>query len=374
MKTRAAILEEIGRTQPYAESRPLSIEEVELMPPGKGEVLVSIRAAGLCHSDLSVINGDRPRPVPMVLGHEGAGVVEEIGAEVSDLSPGDHVVMAFVPACGHCAPCAVGRPALCEPGARSNTAGTLLSGERRITRRGEPIHHHLGVSAFSRYAVIARNSLIKVDKTVPFAEAALFGCAVMTGVGAVVNTAAVKPGSSVAVIGLGGVGLAAILGARLCGASRIIAIDLIDDKLRLAGELGASAAFNAADPDCAIVLREMTGGGVDYSFEMAGSIKAFELAYAIGRRGGCTVSAGLAHPEAKLALGALSIVAEERVIKGSYLGGSVPSRDIPRYIELYQAGMLPVDRLMSGQIGFEGLNAAFDRLAEGKTVRQVLVP
>src|SRR6185295_7123456 len=194
MKIKAAVLERVGAETPYERSRPLTISEVELDPPGPGEVLVKIAAAGLCHSDLSVINGDRPRPTPMVLGHEAAGVVEDVGAGVDDLAKGDHVVMVFVPSCGHCLPCAEGRPALCEPGAAANTAGTLLSGARRLSRNGTPVHHHLGCSAFAEYATVSRRSLVKIDKELPLDEAALFGCAVLTGVGAVINTAKVSAG------------------------------------------------------------------------------------------------------------------------------------------------------------------------------------
>src|SRR3954470_54179 len=192
MKVRAAVLNRMGAPTPYAESKPLAIEEVDLAPPGPGEVLVKIAAAGLCHSDLSVINGDRPRPMPMVLGHEAAGVVEALGDGVTDLRRGDHVVMVFVPSCGHCAPCAEGRPALCEPAAVANGAGTLLGGGRRLSRNGEPINHLLGCAAFAEYATVSRRSLVKVDPELPLAEAALFGCAVLTGVGAVVNTAQVR--------------------------------------------------------------------------------------------------------------------------------------------------------------------------------------
>ena len=198
MKIRAAVLAEMGRPAPYADSKPLAIEEVELDSPGQGEVLIEIKAAGLCHSDLSVINGDRPRPIPMALGHEASGVVVERGPGVTDLAKGDHVVLVFVPSCGHCLPCMEGRPALCEPGAATNTAGTLASGARRLSRAGAPIHHHLGVSAFAEHAVVSRNSCIRIDPELPFDEAALFGCAVLTGVGAVINTAGVVAGDTVA--------------------------------------------------------------------------------------------------------------------------------------------------------------------------------
>ena len=374
MKIKAAVLHEMGRRRPYAETKPLTITELELHPPGPREVLVRIRAAGLCHSDLSVINGSRPRPTPMALGHEAAGEVVEVGTDVTRFEPGDHVVMVFVPSCGHCLACMEGRPALCEPGAVANGAGTLVSGEHRLHLNDAPVYHHMGVSAFADHAVCSEHSLIKIERSLPFEEAALFGCAVLTGVGAAVNTAKVAPGTTVAVIGLGGVGLNAMLGARLAGAREVIAVDIHDSKLELARQLGADATFNAGDANCAEHLREATCGGVDYALEMAGSVQALDLAYRITRRGGTTVTAGLPHPDHRLELQAVNLVAEERTLKGSYIGSCVPLRDVPRYIDLYRKGKLPVDRLMSDRIGFEDLNAAFDRLADGHTVRQILVP
>jgi alcohol dehydrogenase len=373
MKTRAAVLNAMGATAPYAKSRPLTIETLELKSPGPGEVLVKMAAAGLCHSDLSVINGDRPRPTPMALGHEAAGVVEEPGPGVTDLKRGDHVVLIFIPSCGHCMPCAEGRPALCEKGAASNTAGTLLSGERRLFRGdGTPVNHHMGTSAFAEYAVVSRYSLVKIDPELPLDEAALFGCAVLTGVGAVVNTGQVRAGSSVAVVGLGGVGLASILGAVASGARSVIAVDISDEKLKLAGELGATQLFNAADPDVVQKVKDATKGGVDYAVEMAGSTHAFETAYRITRRGGTTITAGLPNPSATWPMPSTHLVAEERTIKGSYIGTCVPQRDLPRYIELYQQGKMPVKRLMTHKIGLEDINEGFDRLHEGKAVRQVV--
>ena len=371
MKTRAAILVESGRPRPYRDSRPLEVVEVELDPPGPGEVLLEMRAAGLCHSDLSVIDGNRPRPLPMALGHEGAGVVVAVGEGVIALSPGDHVVTAFVAACGHCAPCARGRPALCEPGMAANMAGTLLSGARRL-HRGVPVNHHLGVSAFAAHAVVAQESCVKVPPDLPFAEAAIFGCAVLTGVGAVTNTAALPRGASVAVVGLGGVGLAALLGARRLEAAPLVAVDLSAEKLELARELGATHAFAADDPDCAARIREATGGGVDFAFEMAGAVPALELAWNSLARGGTVVSAGLSHPERTFSFRHVTLVAEERTLKGSYLGGATPARDIPRYVDWYRRGELPVDRLLSERIALDDINAAFDRLADGRTVRQVV--
>ncbi len=373
MRIRGAVLNAMGVEPPYDRTRPLAVDEMELAPPGRGEVLVAIAAAGLCHSDLSVINGDRPRPTPMLLGHEAAGVVEAVGEGVDDLAKGDHVVLVFVPSCGHCMPCAEGRPALCTTGAASNTAGTLLGGHRRILRGGESVHHHMGCSAFADHAVVSRNSLVKVDPGLPLEEAALFGCAVLTGVGAVVNTAKVSMGATVAVVGLGGVGLAALLGAVAAGASRIVAVDLARDKRELALTLGATDAFDAGAPDAIEAIRDATGAGVDYALEFAGSVKAMDLAYRITRRGGTTVTAGLPHPSATFALPQTHLVAEERTVKGSYIGTCVPARDLPRYVALYRQGRLPVDKLLTHRLRLEDINEGFERLREGKAVRQVVL-
>jgi len=373
VKIRAAVLETIGAPAPYAVSQPLKIRAVELDPPGHGEVLVRIRAAGLCHSDLSVISGDRPRPVPMVLGHESAGEVVECGTGVTDLKAGDRVVLVFMPSCGCCMPCMEGRPALCEPGAASNGAGTLLSGARRLHLDGQPVNHHVGVSCFADYAVVSRRSCVKLDAELSFAEASLFGCAVLTGVGAVINTARLQAGTTAAVLGLGGVGFSALLAAVASGARQVVALDLNDAKLALARELGATAIINAADPDAAERVRELTQGGVDFAFEMAGAIPAMELAWRITRRGGSTISAGLPHPDRRFALPPVQLVAEERTLRGSYIGSAVPARDIPRYIDLYQRGKLPVDRLMGEHLALEDINRGFDRMASGVAMRDVVM-
>ena len=374
MRVRAAVLETMGAAPPYSVSRPLRIQEVELDPPGPGEVLVRIAAAGLCHSDLSVINGDRPRPLPMVLGHEAAGTVEEVGPGVDDLARGDPVVLVFVPSCGHCLPCMEGRPALCEPGAAANGAGTLLSGARRLRRDGEPVNHHVGVSAFAEYATVSRRSLVKIDPELPLDEAALFGCAVLTGAGAVINTAGVRPGQTVAVVGLGGVGLCALLAAIASGAREIVAVDLLPEKLAFARQLGATMTFDAREERAAEAIREATRGGVDFAFELAGSAKALELAWAITRRGGTTITAGLPHPSARLPVPIVQLVAEERALKGSYIGTAVPARDVPRLIELFRKGRLPVDRLVSGRLSLDEINEGFDRLARGQAIRQIVAP
>ncbi len=374
MKIKAGVLFEIEKPRPYAESLPLSIEELELDPPKAGEVLVQIKAAGLCHSDLVAINGERAKPTPMVIGHEAAGIVAELGPDVDGFEVGDHVVPSYVSSCGQCDMCREGRAALCQPATIANAAGTMRDGTTRLHRNGERIHHHSGVAAFAEYAVISKDALVKIDKSIPFEHAALFGCAVVTGVGSVVNTAGLSAGQSIAIVGLGGVGLSALLAAVAAGASRIIAIDINRSKLDLARQLGAHDAVDPREAAALGAARELTNGGVDIAVETAGSPRALETAYAITRRGGTTVAAGMPGPAATFTMSHLSLAAEERTLKGSYMGSCVPPRDIPRFLALFRDGKLPVDRLMSRSIRFEDLNAAFDRLDDGATVREILVP
>jgi alcohol dehydrogenase len=279
--------------------------------------------------------------------------------------------MVFMPSCGHCAYCGEGRPALCEPGGAANSSGTLLDGDVRLSDASGSIHHHLGCSAFATHAVVSERSLVRIDKDLSLEEAALFGCAVLTGVGAAVNTAQVRPGQSVVVVGLGGVGLAALMGAKAAGAARIVAVDLSPEKLALAAELGATDCLNGADSDALTALAKQSGGS-DVALEMAGSIAALETAFALTRRGGVTVTAGLPPLSATLPLSVVRLVAEERTLKGSYIGSCVPARDIPRYIALYRAGLLPVDRLVSGHLKPDEINLGFDRLADGSAVRQIV--
>lgn len=377
MKTRASVLTAIGAPGPYARSRPLIVEELDLRGPGPGEVLLAVKAAGLCHSDLSAIDGARPRertPLPIVLGHEAVGEVLEVGAGVNDLRAGDRVVTTFVPSCGHCVPCMEGRPALCEPAPGYSATGTLATGGTRFSRGTEAVHHYVGVAAFSEYTVMARNSLVRIDGDIPVEVGALFGCAVLTGVGAVLNTARVKAGEAVAIVGLGGVGMSALLGARLAGAFPIVAVDLHPEKLRVAGGIGADLTVAADDPDCIARIRDATRGGVHFAFEMAGAAKSFDIAYRVTRRGGTTIIGGLPPGSVQLPVAQASIVAEERTIKGSYFGSAVPLRDIPRFIALHREGRLPVDRIAGEAVRLDGLNEAFDLLASGAPLRQVLLP
>lgn len=385
MKVKAAVLQEMGRPTPYAKSKPIVIEELELAPPHDDEVLVKLLYAGLCHSDLSVINASRPRPTPMAMGHEAVGRIEQVGSNVDTVKVGDIVSCVFVPSCGTCDSCRTGRPATCTTGAKANGAGLLLCGQSHLSRTkvsspNEPkmIHHLLGVAAFSTYSVMNKNSVVKIDPSIPPKYAAVFGCAVITGVGAVVNTAKIEFGASVAIVGLGGVGFCALLGAVAAGASNIIVVDLEASKLELAKKLGASHAVQSkrdmSMDDLVQSIKQLTKNsrGVDYAFEMAGTGPTLQLAYGITRPGGTTVTAGLPHPETKFAVPQVTITAEERTVKGSYLGSCVPTRDIPRYVQLFQEGRLPVDKLVSGIIRLEEINEGFDQLDQGKVVRLLL--
>lgn len=373
MKTTAAVLYEAGLPGPYQDSSPLKIEDIELAGPGPGEVLVEVAAAGLCHSDLSVINGSRLRPMPLVLGHEGAGIVREIGPGVTHVQPGDHVVFSFVAVCGECRPCLSGRPALCEKGNAANAEGRLVTGAKRFSNGGGPLNHHQGVSAYSQFTVSAAQSLVPVDRGFALDIAVLFGCAVMTGVGAVLNTARVPAGATVAVFGMGGVGLSAVMGARVSGASTIIAVDTHAAKLDLAMQAGATHGINVHEQEDLVQrVRDLTHGGVDFAFEAVGDERVLAQACALTGRGGTTVAIGLPHPSKRLAIPALSLVAEERKLIGCYMGSCLPRRDVVRYLEMYQQGLLPVELLSSRTIDLHEINEGFDALDAGTVARQVI--
>ncbi|MCB0856854.1 MAG: zinc-dependent alcohol dehydrogenase family protein [Solirubrobacterales bacterium] len=373
MKTTATVLREMGTPGPFAETEPLEQIQLDLEAPGQNELLIRIRAAGLCHSDLSVITGQRPRVMPMALGHEAAGEVLEAGPGDHGFVAGDHVVLAFVPACGACRFCAAERPALCEPGGQANVEGTLLGGHIRLFEEGgTEVHHHLGVSALSDHAVVSACSAVKIPDDLPFDIAALFGCAVLTGAGAVLNTGAdALPANSIAVFGLGGVGLAALIAAKSQDPETLVAVDTVESKLELARDLGADLVIHAG-PDAVESIREATGG-VDLAVETVGNENVLAEAYAATGRGGTTVTAGLPHPSRKLEIPAISLVAEERSLKGSYLGSCVPRRDIPQFIHMYREGQLPVEKLLSHRLSPAEINEGFDRLARGEAVRQVVI-
>lgn len=384
MRIRGAVLVESGRERPYATSRPLEVRELDLDPPGPGELLVRIEAAGVCHSDLSVVDGNRLRPLPMLLGHEAAGRVQELGTGVDDLAVGQRVVMAFLPRCGECSGCRTDGRLPCVPGSASNGAGELLGGGRRLHAvdpagrdaagggaadrgaAGGEVHHHLGVSGFATHAVVDRRSVVPVDDDVPPEVAAVLGCAVLTGGGAVLNAGRPREGDTVVVVGLGGVGMAALITAVSMGLGDVVGVDAVPEKLERARELGATAVHTPAEALEA-------GLKAPVVVEAAGNARAFETAVALTGVGGTTVTVGLPSPTATATIAPLGLTAEARTILGSYLGSAVPARDIPTYAQMWREGRLPVDALISARTTLAGINEAMDALADGRAVRQVLL-
>lgn len=366
MQIQGAVLNRVGDPGPFASTRPLTVDTLELGEPGPTEMLVRIEAAGLCHSDLSVLNGDRPRPVPMLLGHEAAGIVEYVGSAVSDVDVGQRVVATFLPRCEECAACAQGGITPCSVGSAANNSGELISGGTRLTRDGAPVLHHLGVSGFATHAVVDRRSVVPVGADVPPEVAALLGCAVLTGGGAVLNAGRPRPGDTVVVVGLGGVGMAAVLTALSVPDVTVVAVDPATSKLGLATDLGAHRALT---PDAA------AAGGVKghVVIEAAGNVRALEGAIGLTGAGGTTVTVGLPHPDARITVSPLGFVAEGRSLVGSYLGSAVPARDVPAFEQLWREGRLPVERLVSDRIALTDVNEAMDHLASGVALRQVII-
>ncbi len=351
--------------------QPLQIRQIEVAEPGPDEARIRMAASGVCHSDLHTLDGTMDYPLPVVLGHEGAGVVESVGPDVTNVRPGDHVMLSWVPYCGRCASCTTGHPNLCLDLAWSDN-GTMRDGTVRFHADGQPVHHYT-TSSFAEVSVVPAQSCIPVAADLPLQELALMGCAVMTGVGAVFNTAQVRPGDSVAVVGCGGVGLNVIQGAVIAGASKIIAIDIDDRALKLAMELGATHIVNSAAGDPPTEVRTITGGsGVDHAFEVLGRTNTIELALAITGRRGQSVLVGMAAPEARPSFDALSVTVEERVIRGCWYGGCRPAVDFPILIDLYRAGRIRLGALTTA-IPLSGINDAFDGLREGRTGRAVVV-
>jgi len=365
MKIRGAVLERIGADRPFSTSTPLTVSELDLDGPGRNEVLVRMEAAGICHSDLSVVDGNRRRPVPMLLGHEAAGIVEAAGSDVDDLSVGTRVVMTFLPRCGVCAGCRTDGIRPCTAGSATNEKGTLLDGGIRLHRDGETVHHHLGVSGFATHAVVDRRSVVPVDHDIPPAVASLLGCAVLTGGGAVINAGRPQPGQRVAVVGLGGVGMAALITALASNDLHVIGIDGVRGKLDQAGSLGAAETYTPGDALAA-------GVRADIVIEAAGNARAFETAVEITDAGGRTVTVGLPPPDARSSISPLALVAGGRSIIGSYLGSAVPSRDIPVFADLWRQGRLPIEALVSSTIRLEDINVAMDHLADGSALRQII--
>ena len=375
IQAKAAILRETGLPRPYAQSEPLKIETVTLLDPTPTDVVVKVIGAGLCHSDLSVMDGTRGRATPIIVGHEGAGEVVEVGAGVGDVKVGDRIIFQFAPSCGRCRNCLAGRPQICEISPQAAMKNELISGGSRIRGAdGEVIGHFTGVSCFAEYAVVNRGSVVVIEDDISLEDAAVFGCAVMTGAGAAINTAEVKPGESVTVFGLGGVGLSGVMGAKACGAGCVIALDPEPGKRARALEMGADHAIDPTSDTALEEIRDLTGGGADAALELAGAVPAMEGAYASIARGGRVATAGLSPMGKKFQIEHADLVFHEKRILGSYMGSCVPVRDIPRFLAMRKSGQMPVDRMIDGKLGFDGLNAGFDKLAEGTAVRQILLP
>lgn len=352
-------------------NKPVVVEEIAVDAPRRGEVTVKLGACGVCHSDLSAINGTIALPLPLVLGHEGAGVVEEVGEGVSDLAPGDHVVFSFIYMCGKCRFCVAGRPVLCLEQGKALT--TPLEGTPRVRdAKGAALGIFSGCGSMAQYATVSAENLIKIDPKIPLDCAALVGCGVTTGVGAVFNTAKVEPGSSVAVFGCGGVGLSAIQGAVIAGARRIIAIDTLEPKLEMARKFGATDVILFKD-DPVKELKKLTGGGPDYAFECVGSGELAATAYRAIRRGGLAVVVGVAKPSDSTAIRTMTLPFEEKTITGSYFGSCVPRVDFPRLLALYMAGRLKLEELITRRYPIAEAPQAFADLASGINARGVIV-
>ena len=365
MKARAAVLHGVGEK--------LDVREVEVDEPKTGEVLVRMAAGGVCHSDLHVMKGHLMASLPAVLGHEGAGVIAAVGPGVTSVKPGDHVLPLWRLSCGDCEYCANGRPALCAAGMQIRMTGRLADGTSRFSLDGREVKHFAGVSTFAEYSVIPERAVLKIPADIPLDRAALLGCGVITGVGAVINCARVKPGSSVAVFGAGGVGLNVVQGAALAGASTIIALDLLDNKLDLARQFGATHTILASGGEPAEQVRALTGGrGVDYAFEVVGLPATVRQAYDSLAKRGMAVVVGVSPTKAEVPVPLLSMVFEERVLTGSMYGSAVPRIDIPKLIELYRGGKLRLDELLTRTYPIEQINVAYEALERGEVARSVV--
>jgi len=365
VRIRAAVLHE-PRT-------PVVVEEVELAQPRDSEVLVRVAAAGVCHSDVRLADGELGGGRwPIVLGHEGAGVVEAIGEGVTHVQPGDHVAFTFVPACGSCPSCRAGRPNLCEPAGERGVAGTLMDGTSRLSLPdGTVLQHGLMTACFAEYAVVDAAAVVPLPRELPLWQAALLGCGVVTGIGAVRNTAKVRIGETVCVIGCGGVGLQVIAGARLAGASLIVAVDRDAEKLELALQRGATHAVDVSAGDAAGAVRELSHGGVDHAFEVVGRAETIRLAWDVLRAGATAVVVGLAPKGVEVSLPAIEFLSE-KAIRGSYYGSANVAAELPQLVALVSDGRLDLGEVVSHVAGLEGVEAALERLRRGEGARTII--
>jgi S-(hydroxymethyl)glutathione dehydrogenase/alcohol dehydrogenase len=365
MKFKAAVLEDVGK--------PLVIDELEMGPLQADDVLVRVKASGLCHTDLEVMQGSLAYPMPIVLGHEGAGIVEAVGPRVTRVRPGDHVLLSWNPHCGHCFYCERDLPILCEPFTRHQPRGRLLDGTSRMTRDGAVVHHYSVTSTHAQLTVVPESGAIPIPKKIPFDRACIIGCGVMTGVGAVVRKAQVEPGACVAVIGCGAVGLNAVQGARLAGAQTIIAVDLGVAKLQRAAQFGATHTVDAGSVSAAEQIKALSGGrGADYVFEAAGNAKAFRLAVELCRPGGQVVWLGKVNVDQEVSFRWGSLMGERSIVRSSY-GGARPMRDFPWLANEYLNGRLMLDQLITRRIKLEEINDGFAQLARGEGIRTVVL-
>ncbi|EKB24342.1 S-(hydroxymethyl)glutathione dehydrogenase [Aeromonas veronii AMC35] len=359
----------------WGPGQPLSIEEVEVMPPQTGEVRVRIVATGVCHTDAFTLSGEDPEGVfPCILGHEGGGIVESVGEGVTSVKVGDHVIPLYTPECGECKFCKSGKTNLCQKIRATQGKGLMPDGTTRFSKDGQPIYHYMGTSTFSEYTVLPEISIAKVDPAAPLEEVCLLGCGVTTGIGAVMNTAKVKEGESVAIFGLGGIGLSAVIGARLAKAGRIIAIDINESKFELARKLGATDCINPNDYDKPIqeVIVELTDGGVDFSFECIGNVKVMRAALECCHKGwGESVIIGVAGAGQEISTRPFQLVTG-RVWRGSAFGGVRGRSELPSYVQRYMQGEFRLDDFITHTMGLEQINDAFDLMHEGKSIRTVI--
>ena len=359
----------------WGPGQPLTIEEVQVMPPQAGEVRVRLVATGVCHTDAFTLSGEDPEGVfPCILGHEGGGIVESVGAGVTSVKVGDHVIPLYTPECGECKFCKSGKTNLCQKIRATQGKGLMPDGTTRFSKDGQPIYHYMGTSTFSEYTVLPEISIAKVDPAAPLEEVCLLGCGVTTGIGAVMNTAKVKEGESVAIFGLGGIGLSAVIGARLAKAGRIIAIDINESKFELARKLGATDCINPNDYDKPIqeVIVELTDGGVDFSFECIGNVKVMRAALECCHKGwGESVIIGVAGAGQEISTRPFQLVTG-RVWRGSAFGGVRGRSELPSYVQRYMQGEFKLDDFITHTMGLEQINEAFELMHEGKSIRTVI--
>jgi len=355
----------------YETNTPLKVEKVTLDEPQANEVLVKIMATGVCHSDLHFMKGEMPVPVPVVPGHEGAGIVEKIGPGVTTLQPGDHVVMMVAFSCGKCRYCIEGKPTMCVENLPIQSMATLPGGGIRLHKGEQALNHMFGLASYAEYVVVHERSCVKVREDAPLDVVCLLGCGTSTGIGAAINSTGIKPGESIAIFGCGGVGLSAVMGAKLAGAGKIIAVDTLSRKLKMAQKLGADYVINAKKEDPMIKVMELTGGGADYALECIGNVNVMTQAFASIRFGGKLIVVGMAP------LGSLLSIATYEFLLGKTISGTVqgdinPQIDIPRYIDLYMNGKLPIDKLITKTYGLDQINEAFEALEKGQVIRSVI--